>query len=90
MFVWLSRGRAMGEGDPAVGFLMGAVLGWPMGPISLLLAFICGGFVASVLLLTKLVSRKTAVPFVPFLAVGATVAYWGREPLLQFLSYAFF
>lgn len=89
LFVWGSRGRAMGEGDPAVGFLIGAALGWPLAPVALGLAFICGGAVAAVLLLLGRVTRKTTVPFVPFLAVGALVAYWGQGFLLQFISYAF-
>jgi prepilin signal peptidase PulO-like enzyme (type II secretory pathway) len=88
-FVWGSRGAWMGEGDPVVGMAIGAALGWPLGPLALLVGFMVGGAVATVLLATRLVSRKTPVPFVPFLAFGACVVYaWGDAARL-FFSYAF-
>lgn len=88
VFVWLSRGRMMGEGDPAVGALIGATLGWPLGVVALALAFMIGGAVAAVLLLVGAVRRKTAVPFVPFLTAGAIVAYFWSERLTAFIQYA--
>ena len=69
----------MGLGDvflaAAVGFWLGL---WP-GVVMILVAFILGGGVAVVLLLSGK-GRKTAIPFAPFIAVGTLVAYhYGRE-----------
>ncbi len=85
-FAWLSNERLMGKGDWAVGLLAGAALGWPGGPLSLAIGFVIGGLVAAMLLLARLVHRKTPVPFVPFLAAGAGVAYFWGEPILRWLS----
>ena len=79
----------MGEGDPAVGFLIGAALGWPLGLVAVALSFLIGGCVAMVLLATGVVKRTTPVPFVPFLSAGAIVAYFHGAPLIEFFSYAF-
>lgn len=89
LIVFLSRGRLMGEGDPAVGLLLGAGLGWPLGIVGVGAAFLVGGIVAMLLLAARKVGRKTPVPFVPFLAVGAIMAYWWGEPFLEAFAYAF-
>lgn len=87
--VWGSKGRGMGEGDPIVGAAVGAALPWPLGPIALVGAFIIGGIVAVGLLATKKVQRKTAIPFVPFLALSAVIVYAYGEVIHSWLAYAF-
>jgi prepilin signal peptidase PulO-like enzyme (type II secretory pathway) len=82
-----SRGRLMGEGDPYVGLLMGAVLGFPLAVYGVLASFVLGGSIAAALLIERAVTRKTAIPFVPFLAAGTLVALWYREPLLLLSRY---
>jgi leader peptidase (prepilin peptidase)/N-methyltransferase len=64
----------MGMGDVKLALLLGAGLGWAVVP-----AFVVGllaAFVAAVVVLARggLSARKTALPFVPFLAAGALVA----------------
>ncbi len=86
--VFLSRGSMMGEGDPFVGLLMGAVLGFPLALLGVLVAFVIGGSVAAALLIERTVTRKTEVPFVPFLAAGTLVAFWWSAPLLLIAKYA--
>lgn len=88
-FVLISRGAWMGEGDPAIGLLMGAALGWPLALAGLVISFILGGMVAAALLLQGGVTRKTPVPFAPFLALGTLIVYWWQAPLGVFLKYAF-
>jgi len=87
-FVLLSRGRLMGEGDPIVGMIVGIVLGFPYAVVGLLLAFISGGAVAAALLLQGSVTRKTAIPFTPFLFVGMLIAIWWAGPLAILFGYA--
>lgn len=88
MIVFASRGMMMGEGDPFVGLLMGAVLGFPLAIFGLLIAFIIGGSVAAALLIERAVTRKTEIAFVPFLAAGTMIAYWWGGPLELLLRYA--
>jgi leader peptidase (prepilin peptidase) / N-methyltransferase len=64
----------MGLGDVKLALLLGAGLG-----AGVVMAFVVGllaGFIAAVVILVKQGSaaRKTAIPFVPFLALGGLVA----------------
>jgi leader peptidase (prepilin peptidase) / N-methyltransferase len=87
LIVLLSRGRAMGEGDPIVGLLMGTILGFPLAIAGLFVAFILGGSVAAALLVQGSVKRTSHIPFVPFLAAGALIAVWWQAPLEAYLKY---
>lgn len=67
----LSGGTWVGGGDLRLGALMGVALGVSQGLLALFLAYVIGAGVAIVLLATKKATRKTQIPFGPFLA-GAT------------------
>ncbi|KKU33451.1 MAG: Type 4 prepilin-like protein leader peptide-processing enzyme [Candidatus Uhrbacteria bacterium GW2011_GWE2_46_68] len=68
---FFSHGTWVGGGDIRLGILMGVTLGLSQGLFALLLAYGTGAFVAVLLLVTKKATRKTQIPFGPFLA-GAT------------------
>ena len=73
----ISRG-GMGAGDVKLAGLIGMVVGFPQVLVALLVGVIIGGLVAVFLLVSRLRKRKEAIPFGPFLAVGAMVALvWG-------------
>lgn len=84
--VWLSGGRWMGEGDPWLGVLMGAFLGWPGIAAAFYLTYVGGGLILAILLIAGVVRRGTRIPFAPFLALGtlgalffgATIQAWFR------------
>jgi leader peptidase (prepilin peptidase)/N-methyltransferase len=66
----------LGMGDVKLALLLGAGLGWAVVP-----AFVVGllaAFLAAVVILARggLAARKTALPFAPFLALGALVALY--------------
>ncbi|HWQ99402.1 MAG TPA: prepilin peptidase [Candidatus Methylomirabilis sp.] len=88
-FVLASRGALMGEGDPVVGLLVGAALGFPLALAGIVVSFVIGGSVAAALLVQGSVTRKTPVPFAPFLAAGTLVALWYAEPIGSYLQFAF-
>ncbi len=75
----LYRG-GMGWGDIKLAGLIGIVTGFPLVFIAMFLAIIGGGLTAAILLLSKLKSRKDAIPFGPFLSL-ATMAtlFWGSD-----------
>ena len=66
-----SRGRGLGLGDVKLAALIGALLGLRSGLVSLAVSFVFGGFIAALLILCGRASRKTAVPFAPYIAAGA-------------------
>jgi leader peptidase (prepilin peptidase)/N-methyltransferase len=64
----------MGMGDVKLALLLGAGLGWAVVP-AFVLALLAAFLVALVALARGgLAARKTALPFAPFLALGALVA----------------
>jgi leader peptidase (prepilin peptidase)/N-methyltransferase len=78
LILWLAHPAGMGLGDAKLALLLGAALGASVIP-ALAVAFLLGGLLG-VALLVRFGSRarKLAVPFGPFLAVGALVALvWG-------------
>ena len=69
----LSRG-GMGLGDVKLAAVMGLWLGLQGTIVALFLAFLVGGVVGVLLLVTGVKSRKDAIPFGPYLCLGAYVA----------------
>ncbi|HET9492007.1 MAG TPA: prepilin peptidase [Methylomirabilota bacterium] len=77
----LSRG-GMGGGDMRLGALIGAFLGWQLALLSLFMAVLLGGVVATALLVAGRKGRKDRIPFGPFLAgSGVICLLWGNALL---------
>ncbi|HXP33630.1 MAG TPA: prepilin peptidase [Acidimicrobiales bacterium] len=78
--------RGMGFGDVRLAGVIGLMLGW-LGlryvPLGLFLAFVLASVVGIGLMVARLRSRKDAVPFGPFMAMGAVVAVLWGHPLLR-------
>lgn len=74
LLLWLLTSKqGIGFGDVKLMVPLGLLFG-PVNTILLLfVAFICGGFVGTYLLVTKQATLKTAVPFGPFLAGAAII-----------------
>jgi len=82
----VSRG-GIGWGDVKMAGLVGLITGFPLVLVSLLLAVVAGGIIATALLLLKLKRRKQAIAFGPFLSVGAMVTLlWGTSILSWYLQ----
>lgn len=76
--VVLSRG-GMGFGDVKMAAFMGFALGFPIIIVGLMVGILIGGAVAALLLILRQKGRKQAIPFGPFLAIGAmTALIWGN------------
>jgi leader peptidase (prepilin peptidase)/N-methyltransferase len=78
----------MGEGDVRLAALLGVFLGWigPMHvPVGLFLGFVAGALAGvGVMVLGRSRSgRKTAIPFGPFMALGAVIVIWWGQPLIR-------
>jgi len=74
----------MGFGDVKLAGLLGLYLGW-LGWSSVWVGtftgFLLGGLVGSALLLTRRATRKTAIPFGPFMLAGAMLALFIASPV---------
>ena len=86
LIYWASRG-GMGFGDVKLAFVLGVWLGLEQSLLCLLLAFILGGVVGVLLLLTGLKTRKDAIPFGPYLCVSGWVSFLcGKELIAWYWS----
>ena len=83
LLVYPSRGKWMGEGDVKLATSLGLLAGFPGAILYMALSFILGGFVGSILLITKKAKPKSAVPFGPFLIVGALVTIFFGATIIE-------
>lgn len=82
-----SRG-GLGDGDVRFAPLLGMFLGWlnpGIVPLGLLAGFVAGAIVGVLLLATGRGGRKTALPFGPFLALGAYVTVFVGQDMVDAL-----
>jgi leader peptidase (prepilin peptidase)/N-methyltransferase len=80
--VILSRG-GMGLGDVKLIAMIGALLGWKLALLTILVGAVAGSMVGIGLMVFQGKGRKTAVPFGPFLSLGAIVSVACGTPLIQ-------
>ena len=66
--------RGMGEGDIDIALICGLFLGIKGILVTLFLAIILGGIVATIILIFKLKERKAEIAFGPYLAIGGIIA----------------
>lgn len=88
-FYWLLRAArpgGMGGGDVKLAGVLGAALGWiGWGAVIVgaFAAFLIGGVIGVALMLTRRATRKTAIPFGPFMVVGAWIGIIAGEPIAR-------
>ncbi len=70
----------MGGGDIKLLAMIGAFLGWHSIPFTIFLASLAGSMVGLVAMIATGAGRRLALPFAPFLCLGATLhLFFGRE-----------
>jgi len=81
----------MGGGDAKLAAMMGAWLGWKYLLLASFLACSIGAIAGIGAMIIGRIKRRQAMPFGPFLALGAVItAFWGDRILSAYLSlYAF-
>lgn len=82
LIVFLTKG--MGEGDIEIAALCGIFLGWKGMIITLMSSFILGAIVGILLIVFKIKGRKDAIPFGPYLAIGALFSVLFTSNILSF------
>ena len=69
--------------------MIGAFLGWKGVLLTLLLGSLLGSVIGMVLMVSRGADRRLAIPFGPFLSLGALVTLlWGPEIVAWYISYA--
>ncbi len=83
LLIALAARGGFGMGDVKLAFLLGTILAfrsWDTLWSGIFLAFLIGGLVSLLLLITRKKGRKDAIPFGPPLIVGAWIAVvWGQQ-----------
>jgi leader peptidase (prepilin peptidase)/N-methyltransferase len=81
--------EGMGGGDVKLLALIGAFLGWRGVLLTLLLGSLLGSAIGVTLMLARGADRKLAIPFGPFLSLGALATlFWGDSIVRWYISYA--
>ncbi len=80
LIILLSKGRAMGMGDVKLFAALGLVFGWPDILFVMGFAFIIGALWGLYLIFGRKMGMKDAVPFGPFVVLGAlALIFWGAQ-----------
>ncbi len=76
--------EGMGGGDVKLLAMIGAFLGWPSIPVTLFLGSLAGSVVGLSFMAFKGFDRRYALPFAPFLCIGALFHIFFGQELIQF------
>lgn len=85
LIIVLSKG-GMGGGDFKLSFLFGLYLGFPKVIPWFFLSFLLGFFPAIIMLLTKKATRKTPLPFGPFMALSGIITFLFGSQIIRFYN----
>jgi leader peptidase (prepilin peptidase)/N-methyltransferase len=81
---------AFGFGDVNLSGVLGLMLGWPLIWVGLVVAVLIGGVVSLIYLLVMLITRKyqafAALPYGPFLVLGAVVLIYFSKYILAVIG----
>ncbi len=88
--IWLlSRGRAMGLGDAKLMLGIGWMVGISQGTAVIIISFWLGAIVSLLLLAFRgrEITRKTEIPFAPFLIVGTAISFFLSIDIFSIISW---
>jgi leader peptidase (prepilin peptidase)/N-methyltransferase len=88
VYQWLFKREGMGGGDVKLLAMIGAFLGWKSVILTILLGSLIGSVVGIMLMALKGKNFKYAIPFGPFLSLGAVIAlFYQNEIIAWYLQY---
>ena len=82
LIIVLSRG-GMGAGDMKLFFILGIVLGWKEVLFTLFLASLLGACIGLILRSLQTIERRQPIPFGPYIAMAAIIAYFHGETFIS-------
>jgi leader peptidase (prepilin peptidase)/N-methyltransferase len=86
LYQWLFKREGMGGGDVKLLAMIGAFLGWKAVILTILLSSLIGSITGILIMILKGKDFKYAIPFGPFLSLGAVIAlFWGENLISWYL-----
>jgi leader peptidase (prepilin peptidase)/N-methyltransferase len=86
IYQWLFKREGMGGGDVKLLAMIGAFLGWKAVILTILLSSLIGSITGILIMILKGKDSKYAIPFGPFLSLGAVIAlFWGENLISWYL-----
>lgn len=82
-YQWLTGKDGMGGGDIKLLAMLGAFLGWKAIPFIIFSSSLIGSFVGIAIMWFQKKNSKLAIPFGPYLAVGAVLYIFYGKPLIR-------
>ena len=83
LLLYVVPGAVIGAGDVKFAAVVGTATGFPLVIFSLGLAFVLGGSIGAVLLVTRKMHRRARMPLGSFIAVSALLTLVWGDPLLD-------
>ena len=88
VYHWLFKREGMGGGDVKLLAMIGAFLGWKAVILTILLGSLIGSMIGIMVMVLKEKDFKYAIPFGPFLSVGAVISLlYQNEIIFWYLQY---
>jgi leader peptidase (prepilin peptidase)/N-methyltransferase len=87
LYQWLFKREGMGGGDVKLLAMIGAFLGWKAVILTILLGSLIGSIIGISIMILKGKDFKYAIPFGPFLSLGAVIALFYGPSLINWYLY---
>lgn len=86
LYQWLFKREGMGGGDVKLLAMIGAFLGWKAVVLTILLSSLIGSISGVIIMVLKGKDFKYAIPFGPFLSLGAVISlFYGEQIITWYL-----
>jgi leader peptidase (prepilin peptidase)/N-methyltransferase len=87
LYQWLFKREGMGGGDVKLLAMIGAFLGWKAVILTILLSSLIGSITGMIVMVAKGKDFKYAIPFGPFLSLGAVISLFYGEKIITWYLY---
>jgi len=87
LYEWIFKREGMGGGDVKLLAMIGAFLGWKAVILTILLSSLIGSITGILIMILRGKDFKYAIPFGPFLSLGAVIALFYGENLIRWYLY---
>lgn len=85
----ITKKKGIGFGDVKLAIFMGLFLGWPKIIMAMYIAFITGAIVGVIGMRLKKITKKSKIPFGPFLILGTIISWFWGEQILKLSVFQF-
>jgi leader peptidase (prepilin peptidase)/N-methyltransferase len=86
LYQWLFKREGMGGGDVKLLAMIGAFLGWRAVILTIFLSSLIGSLTGIIVMVAKGKDFKYAIPFGPFISLGAVISlFYGEKIILWYL-----